>query len=134
VLLVAFRSSSYAQVYEAALGHDFAPPPYRASYAVLLENNLNRAYHRFKWSFYTQVRCFPLSCTHMNRCMIKGDNLVVHVFHGVDSTLRAFHGKVITPDRFRLDPDNDIEAPEKRLMQWHYKQCVRMYVRGFWAP
>jgi hypothetical protein len=46
---------------------------------------------------------------------------------------RKWHGKVVHLSSLRLRPESGIEAPDTRLTKWHYKQCVRMHLQGFWV-
>jgi hypothetical protein len=65
--------------------------------------------------------------------LLQGDNLVVHVFDGTSQGIRKWHGKVVHLNSLRLRPESGFEAPDTRLIEWHYNQCVRMHLRGFWV-
>ena len=125
---------SVYQIYAAVVGADFVPPAYRTAYAVLLETSLHRRYDRFQWSFRPHVGSQRVTRErHMQTLPFQGNDLIVYVFDG-HPQLRPFHGHIIPADRFRLWPRDNLEAPDRRLMSWHYKQCVLKYLRGFWAP
>lgn len=57
----------------------------------------------------------------------EGEKYHVHFFSRKLQDAKLYHGKIITLDKFRSDPS---DYPDPRLIQYHYKQCAMMWLRG----
>ncbi|CAD6959102.1 unnamed protein product [Tilletia controversa] len=84
----------------------------KTEYALLLRQDLARAFEQHKWSLYDDYR---------RQCWI------VHFFDGHHSVAEAMHGKLIPYDYFR-GPSR--ARPNGELLRFHYEQCVMQYFRG----
>ncbi|CAO1621224.1 unnamed protein product [Parajaminaea phylloscopi] len=102
------RPEYYAEVLgpQANTSHLFRP-----SYGLLLSDILHHAFDRGQIAFYP-----------------KGEDLIVHIFYATTFTTARYHGKVLTPDRFRCQP---YERPSIPLLLFHYRQCAMKHLRGF---
>ncbi|CAO1621278.1 unnamed protein product [Parajaminaea phylloscopi] len=102
------RPEYYAEVLGrmASTTHLFLP-----AYGVLLRDDLHHAFDRGEIAFYPQ-----------------GENLVVHVFYLKSGEVAQYHGKILTPDRFRCEP---YHRPSVPLLRFHYEQCAMKYLRCF---
>lgn len=100
-----------AQYYEEVLG-DEANHLFQGQYGLLLRHDLHHSFDRGDWALHDD-----------------GENLIVHVFNASLSALQ-YHGKVISPDRFRGKP---FRYPNRDLLRFHYQQCSMKRFRGFSA-
>lgn len=60
----------------------------------------------------------------------KDGSFHVHCFTLSSTDTAALHGKIISSDRFRGLAES---RPDRRLVEWHYKQCLMAHFRGFSA-
>jgi len=105
------RPDIYAKVLETP---EFLVDLYDESAGFLVMDKYHHSFDRYDWSF------FP-----------EGDRLIVHVFRPRTAQDAALHGKVIEPAFFRVSFPS--QRPDKRLLMWHYRQCIQMRFRGFAA-
>lgn len=65
----------------------------------------------------------------MSNCRIyqNDEDLAVHVFYGAKH--RHWHGKIVPRSRFFIMRESQL--PDRRLLSFHYKQCLVKHVRGF---
>jgi len=105
------RPDIYARVLETPR---FLVDLYSESAGFLVEDAYHHSYDRYDWSL------FP-----------EGDRLIVHFFRPLTARNAALHGKVIEPAYFRVTRPS--QRPDKRLLMWHYRQCIQMRFRGFAA-
>lgn len=85
---------------------------YDRSAGFLVSDKYHHSFDRFEWSLFPQ-----------------GDCLVVHFFKPLTEQDAALHGKVIEPTFFRVSLP--AQRPDRRLLEWHYRQCAQMRFRGF---
>ncbi|CAO1626252.1 unnamed protein product [Jaminaea pallidilutea] len=110
---------SRPEYYEEIFGYD---PVYYfdASYGLLLLRQLHLRWDAGDWALYPDPS--------------DPANLLIHIFEG--SALKQYHGKIIASSRFRCHPR---KAPDRQLLEFHYRQCVVKHMRGFdvfpeWQP
>lgn len=66
-----------------------------------------------------------LLLTHMLNSQ-DASNLIVHVFYGAKR--KVWHGKKIPRSRFRIAHESQL--PDRRLLNFHYQQCIIKHIRG----
>ncbi|CAD6586822.1 MAG: hypothetical protein TREMPRED_004564 [Tremellales sp. Tagirdzhanova-0007] len=104
---------SRPDVYMQLLNITYDPPLFDASCGLLLRDELHHSFDRLEWSLYH-----------------KDGSFYVHCFTLSQSEIATLHGKKISPDRFRGLEES---RPDRRLVDWHYKQCLMAHIRGFSA-
>lgn len=116
----------YEEVFGFQPGHLF-----EVSYGLFLESSLHRAFDRGEWGLFpdplvSHARQGKITCLDCFAYQ-NDENLVVHVFYGEKH--RRWHGKVVQRSRFRIAHESQL--PDRRLLMFHYKQCLIKHVRGF---
>ncbi|CAO1625650.1 unnamed protein product [Parajaminaea phylloscopi] len=101
---------SRPEYYEEFLGRKVASLD-APRFGVLLRHDLHHAFDRRHFAFYPQ-----------------GDNLIVHFFHPDPWEYSQYHGKVISPGRFR---GHIMDRPDRQLLLFHYRQCAMMHLRCY---
>ncbi|CAO1633830.1 unnamed protein product [Jaminaea pallidilutea] len=103
---------SRPEYYREILGYD---PGYYfyVSFGLFLDPKHHRAFDRGSLALYP--------------CSEERGQFIVHVFDFVDGI--AGHGKRITPSTFRVA--HPAELPDRRLLIFHYRQCLIKHARGF---
>ncbi|CAD6586988.1 MAG: hypothetical protein TREMPRED_004619 [Tremellales sp. Tagirdzhanova-0007] len=82
---------------------------YNASAGLLLSPGPHSSFDDLEWSLYQ-----------------RGDSFIVHYFLPASDDEKRLNGMKLPPDRFRF-----MEAPDERLVAWHYNQAVKARIRGF---
>ena len=93
---------------------------YDTAYGILLGRDLHAAYDRYEWSLYQRVISSPL-LPHYPIVNSQCEVYYVHVFKKAQHL--RYHGLAIPRSAFRIDPEGN-ELPERRLIKWHYQQCL----------
>jgi hypothetical protein len=143
------------QIYEDIYDTLYPQKLFETSSGLLLRVDLHRAFDRYEWGIYCgDVSCgvFVFNSISMpgslhyddadkgtrSKCRIYNDNfqdgaLYIHIFDASDRTYVQYHGKRIDPaTRFKIqEPSTGIGYPDRKLLQWHYKQCVQARIRGY---
>lgn len=109
---------------------------HKPQHGLLVNLNLQCALERGEWALRPEVSSRQqrlefmwLWLIHTPSSLQQGDNLIVHVLCPRDD-MRAHHGKVI-PSSFFRSPAH--QRPHRKVLLFHYQQCVLMYMRSFSA-